>query len=169
MQTQAPQFERVLAIDPTDPGFAFVVLEGGYRLVDWGVARLWSKNGHEFLNRLEVLVDRYNPIAIVTEDRSNWRKESWPVKRWRMIEPYAGIRHLEYVAMSRDQVRWAFGGPRKTRHAIATILLDEFPELAPYLPPRPNAWSDERQAMNIFDALSFLITARLATKKRHPQ
>ncbi len=37
MQVFRREDERVLAIDPNSRGFGFAVLEGGARLIDWGI------------------------------------------------------------------------------------------------------------------------------------
>lgn len=151
---------RILAIDPSSAGFGFAVLEDPTRLVDWGVAEVWSKTPRAFLARVEAMFDRYAPTLIVLEEFDDKRRRR--AKRLiASVVQYATTRRIEVIRVSRGQVQKAFGGKR-TKHEIAATIAGVFPELASRLPAKRKLWESERQQMNVFDALSFALTALAA-------
>jgi Holliday junction resolvasome RuvABC endonuclease subunit len=149
---------RVLAIDPSSAGFGFVVLEDPTRLVDWGVAEVWSRSARAFLARVESLVDRYKPNLVVLEEVAAIKQRKRTIRLISSVVSYAATRHITVVKVSRSQVRAAFGG-EPTKHDIAVSIATVFPELVPRLPPKRKLWTSEKERMNIFDALSFALTA----------
>lgn len=149
---------RVLAIDPSSVGFGFAVLEEPTRLVDWGVTQVWSKSPRAFLSRLEALVDRYSPTLIVLEEVQNTKQRKRTSQRLSLVGRYAASRRIAVTKVSRADVRAAFGN-EPSKHDIAVAIATMFPELASKLPPRRKLWTSEKERMNIFDALSFALTA----------
>lgn len=61
--------------------------------------------------------------------------------------------------VSREDVREEFKASGATKHEIAAAISRQFPELAQKLPPKTKLWASEPQRMNIFDAMSFALTA----------
>lgn len=120
---------RALAIDPGSKGFAFVVLEGSERLIDWGGVTVAGSDVSRFLERLGRLVDRYRPDILILEEpagsRRGKRAREWLV--W--AEDLASERDLEAVAVTRPQVAECMG--LSTRHEQAAALTKLFPELLP--------------------------------------
>jgi len=149
---------RVLAIDPSSVGFGFAVLEEPTRLVDWGVAEVWSPTPRAFLARVEALVDRYHPRLVVLENVDKKRTRKRTTSRIAAVKRYAANRRIAVVNVSRNQVRATFG-ERSTKHDIAVAIAEVFPELVPRLPRKRKLWTSEDERMNIFDALSFVLTA----------
>lgn len=152
---------RILAIDPSAAGFGFAVLEDPTRLVDWGVAEVWSRSSRAFLARVEALVDRYAPSLIVLEDVGDSKRRKRAARLIEVVVRYAVTRRITAVRVRREQVGKAFGG-RPTKHEIAVAIAAVFPELAPRLPRRRRLWDSESEQMNVFDALSFALTALAA-------
>lgn len=151
------RYRRLLSIDPSVAGFGFVVIEGGDRLVDWGVARIWSRNDQEFLARIEAMIDRYRPALVVLEDRTESKRRSRTLQRLRLAAAYCATRRIPVGFVSRRSVRQAFGESGRTKHEIATAIVMEFPELGTRLPIVRKPWMPEDEQMNIFDALSFVV------------
>lgn len=149
---------RVLAIDPSSAGFGFAVLEDPTRLVDWGVAEIWSKSARAFVARVETLVDRYSPSLIVLEDVPNSKRRKRAAQRISSVSRYAATRRIATVKILRNKVKKAFGG-NPTKHDIAVAIVSVFPELTPRLPSKRKLWESEREQMNVFDALSLALTA----------
>jgi hypothetical protein len=58
---------RLIAIDPTSEGFAFAVLEGPDRLIDWGTTKVSKLKRSEYLKRVDALFERYQPKGLVLE------------------------------------------------------------------------------------------------------
>lgn len=153
-------FQRTLAIDPTNAGFAFIVLEGASRLIDWGVAKIWAKSDREFLARVEAIVDRYGPTVLVAENADESRRGARAQRRIGLLTRYAKSQGMVMRSVSRSTVRQSFGNSRATKQEIATEIARWFPELAPYLPAPRRPWESEDQRINIFDALAFAIASR---------
>lgn len=153
---------RILAIDPSPKGFGFAVLENGPQLVDWGVAVLSSKADLEFLARLEALVDRTRPALLVLEDPTGTRLGPRHVRLIRRATEYARTRRLLVEAVSRATLRDSFGTACKNKHDIAVAISGLFPELASRLPAKRKLWASEDERMNIFDAVSFALTAHIS-------
>lgn len=150
-------YPRVLSIDPCQKGFGFVVLEGEQRLIDWGVAHLSSTSEHEFLVRIDRLVERYGPRLILTEDVPASRQRTRAQRRVKALGMYARDERIGFLSVRRGDIRQAFSGIGKTKDQIAAVLAGEFPELTPKLPPPRKPWMAEDERMSIFDALAFVV------------
>ena len=72
------------------------------------------------------------------------------------IQSLALSNRIKTGSLSRNEVCTAFGV--RTKHEIATIIGDKFPELAPHVPPHRKCWMKEDDRMNIFDAMGFALT-----------
>ena len=166
MTTRTRPIVRVLAIDPSSVGFGFVVLEEPTRLVDWGVAEVWAPTPRAFLARVEALIDRYGPTLIVLEAVEETRKRKRTVARIAAASRYAASRRIAVMSVSRSQVRAAFG-KKPTKHEIAVAIAEIFPELSTRLPRKRKLWTSEDERMNIFDALSFALTALAGMTEDH--
>lgn len=156
----ASPFRRILAIDPTSSGFAFAVLEGKERLVDWGVTRVWAESDNEFLARLEALIGKYSPVCLVVEEPGRSKRGARARRRITLSSRFARSQKLSVCAVSWDTVRQTMGDGVSTKHEIASRIARHFPELAAHLPHRRRAWENEDPRINIFDAAAFAIAAR---------
>src|ERR1700733_1678774 len=103
--SRLPPHLRILGLDPSTKGFGFAVLEARGRLVDWGVAQLYSKKDEEFLVRVEALVDKYRPAIIGLEDCTSTRRGERARRRIALAMDYARSRRIEAVLVSRDDIR----------------------------------------------------------------
>lgn len=158
MWNHSRQYHRILAIDPSTKGFGFAVLEGNDRLVDWGVAGLWSKSDEEFLTRLEAMVDRYRPAIIAVEDTSSTRRGERAQRRIEAVVEYAELRDVHPILVSRSEVRSSLDLPTDaTKHEAAARIAELFPELGTLLPPERKPWQSEDERMNVFDAVALAI------------
>lgn len=150
---------RAIGIDPIGRGIAYGILEGPERLIDWGVARLWSPKQDEFLARVEALVHRWKPDLIVVEAIRYPKRRGGAVPRLDAVEEYARSRRIAFTRVSREQVKQAFAASGGTKYDIAVALAREFPELEIRLPRKPSLLVHEDEKMQIFDAISFAVTA----------
>lgn len=155
----ANSFQRILAIDPVTSGFAFVVLEGRERLVDWGVARVWADSDNEYLARVEAIVERYSVAWLVVEDTARSRRGARARRRIALLLRYAKSLKLTATTVSWQAVRQAIGEGENTKHEIASRIAGRFPELAIHLPRRRRVWENEDPRINIFDATAFALAA----------
>lgn len=151
---------RVLALDPITRGFGFAVLEGPVTLVDWGIRYAPNDDARAPLQRIGDLIDLYNPDVIVTEDPGH-QKSRRCARVGGLIEKVQRLAtdDLEVHLISASLVRKVFGDDEVvTKHGIATIVAEHFPELAPRLPPRRRVWMAEDRRGAIFDAAAFGLT-----------
>jgi len=148
----------VLSIYPCRRGFAYAVLEGTGRLVDWDVAQLGVDTDDEFRDRLQALIDKYQPHLVAFEDCSSGRRSE---KSQARIEAGLGLAHyldIRTTLISPGEVRNTLGlSLRATKHDVASHLARRFPELVRKTPKRTIWQRDAR--MNLFDAIALCLAA----------
>ena len=148
---------RVISIYPCHRGFGFAVLEG-VRLVDWGIAKLYSKKDEEFLARVERMIDRYHPSHLALEDHTNSRRREGVQKRVNTALGYGKLRGIRTVLVARAEARSAVGlSDRTTNHELALRIAELFPELATNLPRKRRPWESEAERMNVFQAVGLAV------------
>lgn len=59
---------RLLAIDVTAKGFAYALLDGSSRLIDWGTTYAPGKTPQAFIFAFTSLLDRYQPSFLACEE-----------------------------------------------------------------------------------------------------
>lgn len=150
---------RILALDPTTRGFAYVLLEGAEQLRDWGSVNLLVRTDANILARVARVIDRSQPDFLVVEDGRGTRRRPRATRIIRGIEDLAKERSIPVIRVSRSHVRREFA-PAKTKQEIALTIAQLFPELRPRLPrPRTRPYMSEDERMNLFDAASFALAA----------
>lgn len=153
MKYSNPKVLRVLAVDPVTRGFGFVVLEGANRLIDWGTRSARKNKEEECLRKFGKLIDEFQPDVVVVENCV--AKGSRRCARVRVLidamTMLATERKIRVQRYSQEQLRAAFGGAQ-SKHAIAALVAERFPELAPILPPPRRFFESETHSMAVFDA-----------------
>ncbi len=142
---------RVLAIELTPRGFAFAILEGSERLVDWGGRRV-SGDTSIFLTKLEALVGRYRPDALVVEEPAGSGRDRRGREWLAWAEEYAADHSLRRYAVTRLTLQSHFTASGQTKHAIAQAVARLFPEIAGRLPAPRRPWQSEPPGLGIFIA-----------------
>lgn len=164
MKADQRHYVRVLSVYPHHRGFGFAVLEHE-RLVDWGLARLYSTANDEFLARVEALIVKYRPHIIALEDHMNSRRGE---RAQRLVDTalgYAKFWELQTVLVSRSDVRRVLGlRERATTHDMAISLAEAFPELTPLVPPKRKPWQSEAERMKVFQAVGIAAGAQAARR-----
>jgi Holliday junction resolvasome RuvABC endonuclease subunit len=150
------QHHRILAIAPSFRGFGFAVLEGNDALVDWGVKTVQGNKNANSLAKVEELIAYYQPEALVLVDTEGSRRSVRIKALSRKIIALATNRKISVKLFSQEQVRRTFFADGKgTKHAVAEIIAQRFPEeLASRLPPKRKPWMSEHYQMDIFDAVA---------------
>lgn len=154
---------RVLAIDPTNRGFGFVVLEGANRLVDWGSVQVRDKTLFTYLKRIDSLIEHHQISLVVAEDvaAKGSRRGKRVVRFITKVLKLATSRRIRVRLVSRNQIRHAFHQlGTLTKYKIAVALIEQFPELQPMLPARRKCYESEDERISIFDALAMWWTLR---------
>lgn len=152
---------RVLAVDPTTRGFAFAVLEGPQRLIDWGVRRV---NVHQkntaTVDGVAALIRWYRPDALVIEncDPRESRRRARVYELSRDLRDLGLRQQLITHAVSGYVLRLACTGQRSaTKEQVAATLAAQFPELARRVPPHRKPWMNEDPRINLFDAVGLAV------------
>ena len=150
---------RILSLDPINRGLGFVVLEGPECLIDWGVVHARTDKHRRCLERVEKLMERYQPRTVVIEDTRQGSRRGKRVQRLlSSVVMLSAKRHVKLRRVSRSQVVRSFsplGG--STKHRIAEIVATRFPELRAQLPAQRKPWQSESETMAIFDAVAFAL------------
>ena len=145
---------RVLAIYPYLKGFAFAVFIG-VDLIDWGLARIYSRADEETLVRVQGLMQKYSVNLLATEDGTNVRRSAWSRDLATKLRREAQRCGLQAVAISPPLVRDTFGlEPSATNHDLCTLLASYFPELQQVLPPKRRFYDPEDARTNVFRAVA---------------
>jgi hypothetical protein len=145
---------RVLAVYPFRRGFGFAVLEG-VTLVDWGIARLHSKNDEELLVRVDDLVSRYQIALLALEDGSNRRRGQDARRRIERLLGFAHLRKLATQTVSRKQAWITLGlADQATNHDMCVLIGSYFEELQPLLPRKRRFFDNEDERTNVFRAVA---------------
>jgi len=157
MECTSEQPLRVLAIDPTSGGFAYVILEGPEHLVRWGVKTARHNTNAACLEQIAALVSRYDPDFIVIQDTTKEGvRRSYRVKRlMRNIEKLSTQMEMCFARISHSRLKEFFAQTdAKTKQQIAVAIAKRLPELY-YRLPRPRR---EDSRMSIFDAAALALT-----------
>jgi Holliday junction resolvasome RuvABC endonuclease subunit len=165
----SPSFSRILAIDPNSRGFGFALLEGEWKLVDWGLCEPRDGKRSQVLERLRDLIEIYRPDAVVVEDvlHQRCRRSGAANSFLGKVAQLTQQLNVRTCRVSVVAVRRAFGNEKAMKQAIASQIAERFPELKRRLPPKRKAWQSESSRMSIFDAIAFGIAYfNRVTKRR---
>jgi hypothetical protein len=150
---------RVLALDITGKGLAYACLEGSENLYLWGTLSVKDKSKNSYLERAEELYEWHLPHLLILEDIKGPKAK----KRLRAktvihrLELFALGKSLPVFKVSRADVSRAFRA--KNKHEVAQAIAALFPVLKDALPSPRRPWENEAERMNVFDAISFALTA----------
>lgn len=163
---------RVLAIAPSRRGFAFAVMEGQDRLVDWAVKSIKKDKNSEGLSKIKKLLSHYSPSVVVLEDckAHGSRRAPRSQKLNEAILTLSSDRNIRTVLFSRKEIlQIFFGDERGTKHAIAKAISVRFPEeLGRLMPGKRRAWMSENYRMGIFDAVALALTLYIQNHSHRP-
>ena len=154
-----------LSIAPTTRGFGFAVIDGEGTLVNWGGKVVKGDKNKGALRKTEELISHYDPEVIVLQDASakHSRRSIRVRELTKQIVTIATARKLKVKLYSDVKIRRAyFAGGKGTKHGIAEILAERFPEeLGAHVPPKRRPWMSEDYRMSIFDAVALALMPRL--------
>lgn len=162
--------DRVLAIDPTNRGFGFAILEGPHRLVDWGLAQLREATVPRRLARVAGMIEIYAPDALVIEDwtSSRSRRGARACELLQRVLRLAVSRRVRVFLMTWPNVKQVFAASEPlTKGQLAAILAAHFEELVERLPPRRKPWMSEDERFGIFDAAALALAYFSGAGVRH--
>lgn len=143
--------KRVIAIDPTAQGFGFAVLEGPTTLIAWAFAS--PKNWRKRDARLDALIERYRPDALVTEALGANPRRGKPGRL--LIQAVQRVAARSRISFFGARPPADTNGKRIAKHELIPQLVKSFPELAPRAPRKRRPWDGEAESTAIFDAIAF--------------
>jgi hypothetical protein len=148
-----------LALDIAPKGIAFAVLEGTERLYDAGMTYISEPSKRAYVEKVEDLLLQYPPQVLVLEDTeaSGFKKglrSEYVIKR---LELLALSKTLPVVKVSRKEILSVFR--TKNKYQTADAVARFFPELEGRLPHHRRSWENEKDRINIYEAVSFALTA----------
>lgn len=147
---------RMMAVDPTFRGFAYVILEGG-DLVDWGLSQVTPLAPGPVARRVLRLLKRWEPELLVLEEPEGSRRGRRARRIIGELAELADRQNLAWCMVTRRQVNEAFQDP-PNKHQVALAVAERFPELRHRLPRPRKPWMSEDERMALFDAASFALT-----------
>ena len=162
MRSSSVSTERMLAIDPSNRGFGFVVMEGPECLIDWGEGRVSGDKSRGSLIKITALIRRYRPEVIIIEDyhHKNCRRAERVRQLLRQIPPLASVENVKVRLVARSVANEAFlQSGAVTKHQVATEIAARFPELALRMPRVRKPWRGEDPRMSIFDVTALALAA----------
>ena len=164
-----PKNPLVLAIALASRGFGFAVLEGKDMLINWGVKRVTENKNIGTLAKVEELLAHYQPRVMVLQDTLPKHSKRAPRIQAlnRQIVTMAARCKVSVALVSDEQVRQVFfAGGKGTKHALAEIIAQRFPEeLSARLPLKRKPWRSQDSRMGIFDAVALALALQLKKRK----
>lgn len=151
---------RLLALHPAQRGIGYVLLENDV-LIDWGVRRISLRNAAASRAVFARLMERLRPHRVVIERRHGNAGRKGAAIRSQQAELASAAREhrLKLRQYSLRQMNAVFARwNANTKEQRANLLVERFPVLADYRPPRRKPWMSEHRNMGIFDALSLAMT-----------
>ncbi|MGD0904705.1 MAG: hypothetical protein ABR924_17350 [Terracidiphilus sp.] len=152
--------KRILAIALRSRRFAFAVFEGPDRLVDWGMVFYPLNSSTQRAaasKRVASLLTLFAPSEVVLGKARllNTRKGSGVRPILRSIKHEALSRLIPVRFMKEIELKEVFGLFHvNSKHEVASMLAQVFPELLWKLPPKRRIWESERPRMALFDAIA---------------
>jgi hypothetical protein len=157
MMQQNTDHLRVLAVYPYRRGFGFAVLERG-KLVDWGLARLYSKETDEFLTRVEAMIFRYAINIVAAEETTNARRSPVAKQKVSRLLAFGKDLDIQVAQVPAVTIRGVVGlEPKATNHELSSRIADYLPELAILLPRKRKFYEPEDDRTFVFKAVGLAI------------
>lgn len=152
---------RVLGFHPTSRGFGWVVFEGSFRPIDWGLAGARKDKNAVCLKSLDRLLERFAPEVLVLEayDRETTRRAGRIARLGALVRDLADGKGIETAVYSRAEVCEAFGEVKaRTRREIAEAVARHLEVFRHRLPPKRRPWDSEDARDGMFAAAAVVLT-----------
>lgn len=150
-----------MGVHPSSRGFGWVIYEGPFSPYDWGLVKPAHDKHTACVRKLERLLDKYQPDALVLEcwDRHRAVRSTRIGRMCRAFASLAATRGIELAVYSRTQVQTSFASVgANTRYEIAEAVARQAECLRHRLPPKRRAWDSEDPRMALFSAAAVVLT-----------
>lgn len=155
------RYDLILGIYLNVRGFAFVLFEGPFTPVDWGIVEIRGKEKlRRSLRRIGAIFGQYSPDALVLQNMSS--RVARRAKHTRIlndaIKTLADTQSIQVHLYSRAQVCEYFKKFGLTnKDAIAETIARKIPVLERLVPSRRKIWNSESARMVLFDAVALVL------------
>jgi hypothetical protein len=155
-----------MGIQPTSRGFGWALFESPLSVLDWGTMTAKPSRPGRILNRLERLLRRHEPAAIVIRSMGRGEAHRSPsvTRLQQRVVTLAETLGIHVVQYDRQDILTCFkhlGAPN--RYEIAQFIAQHVEALRGRLPRRQRIWHGESPAMSFFDAAALVFTYFAAT------
>lgn len=152
--TRLPAQGLVMGFQPSSQGFGWTVFSSPLSLYDWGLFHVKKRKNSQSLARLDKLLNRYKPEAIVLEAYGPGTKRSERVVRLcKAVVATAVEQRIEVLMYTRADIKACFRPiGAGTRQEVAEAIARSFEALRPRLPKARAPWDAPDRRMAIFDA-----------------
>lgn len=161
MTVACPEQGRVLGFHPNARGFGWVVFEGPFRPIDWGLVSARKDKNATCLKRLDRLLTRFAPEVLVLEayDRETTRRARRIARLGVKARKLADGREIETAVYSRAEIREAFAETgARTRREVAEAVARHLEVFRHRLPPVRRPWESEDAREALFAAAAVVLT-----------
>lgn len=160
--TNRRRYDLLLAVYLTQRGYAWVLFEGPYSPVHWGVVaatrRVRPARSTEGTIKL---IERFHPDAVILE-RNDVLGSPRPKRVTTMNEhlaEYVQGYGLPVFRYSRNDVHKTFSHlTLVTKDTVAEEIARLVPALTRFVPPRRRAWMAKHARMGLFEAAALILT-----------
>ena len=150
-----------MGFHPTARGFGWVVFEGSFRPIDWGLVSARKDKNATCLKRLDGLLHRFTPEVLVLEayERETSRRARRIGRLGASARRAADARGVETAVYHRTEVREAFAETgAKTRREIAEAVARHLDAFRHRLPRPRKPWESEDAREALFAAAALALT-----------
>ena len=130
-------------------------------LVNWGVKTIEGDKNGGAIKKVEEMIVHYNPQVMVLEDTATkGSRRSLRIQRLtKRLVALAERCNVKVMLFSQKEIRRAsLGDVPGTKHALAEIIAERYPEeLGFLLPPKRRDWMSQDSRMDIFDAVALAL------------
>jgi Holliday junction resolvasome RuvABC endonuclease subunit len=157
---RGPEYGLVLGFHPSSYGFGWAAFSSPLSLYDWGHCQAKTRKNERCLRRLEKLLRRLAPQAIVLEAFDTGEKRSQRiVDLCHAVVSLAMEERIEVMVYTRREIQSVFGAEgARTRQQVAETVARHHEPLRAKLPRPRRAWDPPDRRMAIFDAAAAVMT-----------
>lgn len=150
-------FPLVMGCHPTSRGFGWTLMRGPHEPVDWGLAYVRGDRQRGNRRKLEKLLDRYRPDALVVEAGGTDRKPGaapFELTLRSVAEAYG----VEVRALERQTLHTVLRLPDEaTRDDVALRVAQRLAALGHRLPHPRRAWESADRRLALFNAAALAL------------
>jgi hypothetical protein len=145
----------LLAVHPTSRGFGWVLFEGLFVPVDWGIASAKVNKSAQCMRKFKQLLDQYQPSTLVMEkfEKDDSRRGERIRELAQTMRGFAENRDMDTPVYGRAEVSSVVtGDARSSRNSVARVVSERLPILRHRLPETRKLWQSEDTRQCLFDA-----------------